>query len=106
MEPIETAEAGDWVEVYSIVLRPGERAPQVPGDTKALPLEMRQKGFLLASAQVGDEVEIRTVTGRLVKGKLSRVNPRYTHHFGRPAPELMTIGIELRRLLREGGSST
>lgn len=27
------------------------------------------------------------------------INPKYTHNFGEPIPELMKVGIELRELL-------
>ncbi len=41
------AKKGDWVKIHSIVLQPEERAPQVPEDTKKVPLETWVKGFLL-----------------------------------------------------------
>lgn len=31
---------GEWVMIHNIVLAPSERAPQVPDDTKEVPLEM------------------------------------------------------------------
>ena len=37
-----------------------------------------------------------TMTGRLVTGVLTDVNPGYTHTFGRPAPELTHVGADLR----------
>jgi hypothetical protein len=92
--------AGTWVEIHRIVLGPGERAPQVPEDTKAVPVELRVKGFLAAAAAVGDEAEIITAAGRRVRGTLTDVNPPYTHGFGAPIPELSTIGQELRAMLR------
>ncbi|MCR4399108.1 MAG: 2-amino-4-oxopentanoate thiolase subunit OrtA [Firmicutes bacterium] len=99
-----TARKGDWVQVHSVVLRPGERAPQVPPDTAAVPLEMRVKGFLLRDAAVGDEVEVRTMTGRIVAGRLVSVNPPYRHDFGEPIPELLAVGRELREILGGGES--
>ncbi|MFN3328842.1 MAG: 2-amino-4-ketopentanoate thiolase, partial [Fervidobacterium pennivorans] len=35
------AKKGDWVQVQVTILHPYERAPQVPEDTKKVPLEMR-----------------------------------------------------------------
>ena len=91
--------AGDWVQVYDVLLRPGERAPQVPDDTQAVPLEMRVKGFLQRDAELGDRATVRTATGRLVEGTLVAVNPAYQHDFGQPVSELMLAGAELRDML-------
>lgn len=96
------ARKGDWVQIHRIVLKPEERSPHLPEDTKKVPLEVWQKGFITHDAYIGDEVEIETVIGRRVKGKLVRVNPVYEHNFGKPVQELLTIGMELRKLL-EGG---
>lgn len=99
----ELIEKGAWVEIYAVVLPAGERAPQVPEDTQKVPLEMRVKGFLVSSASPGDEVEIVTTVGRQLRGTLVEVNPAYTHQFGAPIPELLTIGGEVRAILRERG---
>jgi hypothetical protein len=90
-----------WVEIHRILLEKGERAPQVPQDTREVPLEMKVKGFLLHEAALGDEVEIMTVAGRKLQGILSAVNPSYNHKFGPPVPELSTIGWEVREILRK-----
>ena len=87
-------------EIHRIVLAPGERAPQVPADTKAVPLEMTVKGFLSRDAELGEEVEIITPTGRRARGVLRAVNPAYEHGFGAPIEELSPIGAELRAILR------
>lgn len=101
----ERARAGDYVQVHSVILRPGERAPQVPEDTQKVPLELRIKGFLDHDACLGDEVTITTVVGRKVAGRLVAVNPAYPHDFGRPVPELLHVGEKLWRFLgvRGGG---
>jgi 2-amino-4-ketopentanoate thiolase alpha subunit len=90
---------GRWVEIYRVILPAGQRAPQVPDDTKKVPLEMRVKGFLEKDAEIGDEVRITTAVGREVAGKLVAVNPAYTHGFGEPIEELVTIGREVRRIV-------
>jgi hypothetical protein len=90
-----------WVEIHRVLLDKGERAPQVPQDTRELPLEMKVKGFLLHEAALGDEVEIVTAAGRKTQGTLSAVNPSYDHNFGPPIPELSTIGREVREILRK-----
>lgn len=96
---------GTWVQIHQIVLSPEERAPQVPDDTKKVPLELRVKGFLESEANVGDNVTITTLCGRKMEGRLVDVNPRYEHDFGNPVPELLTIGQELREFLFGEGQS-
>ncbi len=58
-------EIGSWVQIHKIVLQKEERAPQVPDDTKKVPLEMWVKGFLVDYGNIGDWVHIKTVTGRI-----------------------------------------
>jgi hypothetical protein len=94
---------GTWVEIYRVVLQAGERAPQVPEDTREVPLEMRVRGFLAQPATPGGEAG--TVTGRHLSGTLSAVNPAYTHSFGPPVAALLDIGVEVRALLRTPGTS-
>ena len=96
---------GTWVEIHAIVLAVGERAPQVPDDTRAVPLEMRAKGFLQHDAATGEEVEIRTPAGRRLRGTLSRANPGYDHSFGPPVPALLDIAEEARALLSPDGDA-
>jgi len=94
---------GTLVEIHGVVLPAGARAPQVPADTQAVPLEMRVKGVLAAPAALGEEAEIVTPAGRRLRGTLVEVDPAYTHGFGRPIRELSTIGDEVRALLRARG---
>ncbi|HBE7932979.1 TPA: 2-amino-4-ketopentanoate thiolase, partial [Clostridioides difficile] len=67
------AKINDWVIIHNIVLTPEERAPQVPEDTKKVSLEMWVKGFIQSDASIGDLVEVKTITGRLVKGNLLKI---------------------------------
>lgn len=101
-EVFVVAKKGDWVRIYNIVLTPEERAPQVPDDTKQVPLEQWTKGYLLSDAEIGDEVEVETLVGRKAAGKLVEVNPTYTHSFGNFVPELLCIGKQLREILFGG----
>jgi len=94
---------GTWVEIHSVVLPAGERAPQVPDDTQKVPLEMRVKGFLQEPASLGNEAAIVTPAGRQLRGTLIAVNPAHSHSFGPPIPELSTIGSEVRAVLRGRG---
>jgi hypothetical protein len=99
------AAKGDWVQIHSVALPAGRRAPNIPPETQAVPLEMRVKGFLAGEggAALGDEVAITTVIGRVLRGRLVAVNPVHGHDFGAPVPELLTVGMELRaRLLARG----
>ena len=91
--------AGDWVEIEVVVLEPGERSPNVPEETAGKPLLMWVKGFAKNGAAVGREVEVETMSGRAVSGRLSAVRPAYTHSFGEPPAELVSIGRDLRARL-------
>jgi hypothetical protein len=92
----ERVPAGSWVEVRQIVLRAGERAPNVPADTAAVDFEARIRGFLLTDAALGTETTVRTLAGRAVTGRLSDVEPRNPADFGDPVPELLRVGIDAR----------
>ncbi len=96
------AEKGDWVRIHSVVLHPGERAPQVPEDTARQPLELWVKGYLLQDAQPGDTVQVRTRTGRVAQGTLLAGGLDYTHSFGHFVPELMQIDDQVRGRLFGG----
>ncbi len=85
---------GTWVEIEQIVLTPEERAPSLPPETKAVPYIMRVSGFLAEDAELGQEVLIRTIIGRELRGTLRILNPSYGHSFGETVPELLTIGTE------------
>jgi len=96
----ERAEIGDWVQIEEVVLEAGDRAPGVPDDTAEVPLLMRIKGFAQTEADVGEQVKIKTIIGREVKGKLVDTDPRYDHDFGRPVSELLEVGQRARKMLR------
>jgi len=96
---------GEWVRIHKIILSPSERAPQVPDDTKAVPLEMWDKGFLQTDSELGDQVEIETVTGRRETGTLIEVNPYYDHDYGKFVPELLAIDKQVREIVFGGGKN-
>jgi len=98
---MEKVSAGSWVEIHKIILEADERAPQVPEDTKEVPLELRVKGFLVEDAEVGEEAEIETFTGRRHKGTLKDADPSYDHKFGKPIKELLQVGPQIRGILRD-----
>jgi hypothetical protein len=89
-------EAGDWVEVERILREPGERAAGLPPETASKPLKMWVKGFAQGAAAAGEDVTVETMSGRLVSGRLSAVNPGYYHTFGAPIGELNGVGRDVR----------
>lgn len=93
---------GEWVQIERTILKPTERAPQVPGDTKKVPLIMWVKGFLLEDAEPGDEVKVETRTGRVETGKLLLADPVYQLNYGNFVPELLKINIQVREELFGG----
>lgn len=99
---MSTAKKGDWVQIHQIVLQPEERAPQVPEDTKKVPLELWVKGVARAEAKLGEQIEIETTTGRIVKGELVAINPKYIHSFGEFIPELLEVDRQVKGILFGG----
>ena len=93
---------GEWVRIHKVILKPSERAPQVPDDTKKVPLEMWVKGYLESDAEIGTEVSVTTQTGRKETGTLIEVNPYYEHDFGNFIPELLAIDRQAREMLFGG----
>ncbi len=81
------------MEIQQLILKPEDRAPTLPEDTKLTPLVMRVNGFLQADAKIGDEVTVSTMIGRLLVGTLRIENPSYSHSFGTTVPELLSIGM-------------
>jgi len=92
---------GDWVQIRTTVLPAGQRAPQVPPETQAVPLIMFSKGYASQSAEIGQTITITTVIGQILEGELTAINPHYGHDFGEPVPELMHIGVSLRKRLEK-----
>ena len=85
---------GTWVEIEQIVLKPEERAPNLPEDTRQTPYMLHVSGFLLEDTDMGQDACISTIIGRELSGVLKTVNPSYHHSFGAVVPELLTIGTE------------
>jgi len=87
-------QAGTWVEIEEVILKPEQRAPSLPEDTRKVPYLLRVSGFLVEDAELGAVVRIRTIIGRELQGILKTVNPGYSHSFGTVVPEMLTIGTE------------
>ncbi|NLB09429.1 MAG: 2-amino-4-ketopentanoate thiolase [Clostridiales bacterium] len=85
------------------ILTPDERAPQVPDDTKEVSFIALYKGYLQdESANAGDEVTVKTVIGREVKGILTTRDVSPTHTYGKVVPELMKAHEDVREFVVEG----
>lgn len=95
---------GTWVGIIRTVLAPEQRTAKLPEDTQATPFLLRTKGWLLADAQPGDAVQVKTRTGRIEEGTLEFVNPTYDVNYGSFVPELLEIGTTARTLLNGGGT--
>jgi len=90
---------GEWVRIEKTILEPEERAPQIPDDTKKLPMVMWAKGFLQEDAEIGDTVVVVTRTGRCETGTLIEANPNYELNYGEFLPELLKISYMVREEL-------
>jgi hypothetical protein len=92
----QKAKKGTWVEIERVLLEPGERAPNLPEDTRQCPYVLLVSGFLQNDAAIGDEARIRSVIGHQHTGTLRVISPSYGHSFGEIVPELLTIGSRER----------
>ncbi len=99
---MKKARKGDWVQVRQVVLPPEGRAPQVPDDTKKTPLLLWVKGFAQSDGEIGREMTVETMTGRIVTGELCAVDPRYVHDFGNFVPEFLRVDVQLRSIMAQG----
>lgn len=89
---------GSWVQISQTILEPDQRAPQVPEDTKKVPLMLHVNGFLNDdNANIGDTVSITTVIGRTMTGQLIAVDPVYGHIYGKPPAGFPHIAQVLHR---------
>lgn len=87
-----------WVEVEWIVLPAGERAPNLPADTRLVPYMARTRG-LSPVADPGAQTTVTTPSGRRIAGRLVAVEPGYDHSFGHPPVAWTTVRESIRRLV-------
>jgi len=85
--------AGTWVEIEAVLLKPEERAPNLPPDTAQVPYVLKASGFLVQDSEMGEVATIKTVIGLEYRGTVTVANPGYTHSFGTTVPELLMIGM-------------
>ena len=93
---------GAFVRVKRVILEAGQRADRIPDETRIVPFVMWSKGFLQRDANLGEEVTVVTRTGRFESGTLEEANPQYELDYGEFVPELLRVGDDARRMLREG----
>ncbi len=82
---------GTWVLITQTILKPLERSAHVPLDTMRVPFVARIKGWLTDDAAIGDDVSVKTVTGRIESGTLSDIEPYDQHSFGHHVDALQDI---------------
>ena len=82
---------GTYVRIRRTLLKPGERSPNLPEDTKQVPLKMWIKGILQEDADLFDMVTVKTTTGRYETGRLKEANPPYKHSYGDFVQEILTL---------------
>jgi 2-amino-4-ketopentanoate thiolase alpha subunit len=91
---------GTWIEIEVEVLEPEERSRNLPEETRKTALMMWAKGWALSDCAVGDTVEIETVTGRILTGKVTEKEPGFDHDFGEFVPEIMYIGRQAKAIIK------
>lgn len=90
---MNTVVKGTWVEIERVLLKPEERAANLPPETAKVPYILKVSGFLTGDSELGQEATVRTLIGHEYRGLLKIVNPSYAHSFGATVPELLHIGI-------------
>lgn len=87
-----------WTEIEWTVLDPEHRAESAPVDTRTTPYLARARGTAVAPV-VGQAAEIRTVTGRRLRGVVTAVNAGHGHGFGAPLPAWVRMQDRIRALV-------
>jgi len=101
---MEGCEARRWVEIGFTVLEPAQRTARLPEDTTRVPYEARVRGFAVGACRLGDEVEVKTLTGRRVRGRVVALDPCFAHDFGRPVLELIEESPSAAAACARGGA--
>lgn len=95
-----TGDGEIWTEIEWVELAPAERAETAPEETRAVPYVVRARGFAVRP-ELGKQVEIRTVTGRPLHGRVTDVYPGYHHTFGRPLAAWIIMRDQIRASLSQ-----
>jgi len=96
-------EKGRWVRIKKIVLEAGQRADRLPEETRNVPFITWVKGTLISEGNIGQEVTVKTKSGRIETGELVEADPFYEINYGEYVHELSNIGDAAREILFGGG---
>jgi uncharacterized protein YpbB len=89
-------EKGSFVRIRTTLLQPKERSNNIPVETQSVPYKMWTKGYLLEDADLFDMVTIKTITGRVVTGRLKEHKPTYKHGYG----DFVEEELKLRQVIK------
>ena len=87
---------GSYVRIRKTLLQPDERSSNLPEETKKVPYKMWIKGYTLEESELFDIAEIKTIDGRIVKGRIKEHNPAYKHNYG----DFVSEALELRNRIK------
>lgn len=90
---------GTWIEVEETVLESSDRAANIPEETRKTPLKVWIRGFCENDCEISQMVEVKTLTGRILKGRVMSEEPGYYHSFGNYVKEISYIGLQARQIL-------
>ncbi len=91
--------AGSFVRISQVILKSEQRTSAIPDDTKSTDLVMWTKGFLKEDANIGDFVEITTLSSRIETGTLVATNHMHEVNYGDFVEEIIPIGVYLKEKL-------
>lgn len=80
-----------YVRIRKTLLKPEERASNIPAETKEVPFKMWVKGYLHDESDLFDIVKITTETGRVETGRLKEAFPPYKIGYGDFVPEILKL---------------
>lgn len=92
-----TAKKGTYVQISTVLLKPEERAENLPEITSKSPLTAWIKGELMTEAELYEQATIKTLTGRFLRGDLKEIEPRHKHDFGNYVEELDRIRAIIKK---------
>lgn len=84
-------EKGSYVRIRKTLLKPDERSSNLPEETKLVPYKMWVKGYVTDECELFDTGSVKTVTGRIEKGRIKELNPTYKHNYGEFVPEALKL---------------
>lgn len=96
-----SADTWQWVEIEWTVLEPQDRSQKIPDETRRTAYRARTRGYAPGNPEIGDEVEVTTVSGRRLRGQVLSLRPGYEHSFGRPEPAWLEMQRSIRDLVKE-----